>query len=236
MDMSDQQKEENELMKLKISLRNEMSKRERLEEDLQKMTARVIEVQEEEWRRISRNLHDGIGQNLYSHLITINLLQSQTCHPLIDQIEGEAVQLIEEIREISWELRPAVLDDLGLVPAIRSYMGRFSDFHKIKVEFDCNLQKRIPINIELTIYRIIQESLTNIRKYAQTEQAHVSIQERNQWVMVKIEDFGIGFDYRKAVRGVGLFSMEERARAVGGTLSIHSAPGKGTSISLEVPL
>lgn len=219
-----------------LAIRYEITNRKRFEEDLQKMTTRVIEVQEEERKRISRNLHDGLGQNLYSHLITINLLQSQINHPLIEQIERETTQLIEEIREISWELRPAVLDDLGLVPAIRTYLGRFSDFHKIKIKFDCNLHKRIPINKELTIYRIIQESLTNIRKYAETEQAYVSIKEWDHKVKVMIEDQGKGFDSTKSARGVGLFSMEERARAVGGTLSVSSAPSNGTQITLEVPL
>jgi two-component system, NarL family, sensor histidine kinase NreB len=226
----------NELKRALQELAAEINKRKKIEEDLQKMATRIIDVQEEERKRISRNLHDGVGQNLYSHLITINLLQSEISHSLLDQMEREASQLIEEVREISWELRPSVLDDLGLVPAIRSFLGRYGEHYKIDLKFDCSLHKRLTINIELTIYRIIQEALTNIRKYAQSEKARISINEFENKVMVTIEDWGMGFDPDKCARGVGLFSMEERARAVGGTLQIHSGVGEGTKIILEVPL
>lgn len=203
---------------------------------LARPAARIIDVQEEERKRISRNLHDGIGQNLYSHLITINILQSSVKHPLIEQMQLEATQLIEEIREISWELRPSVLDDLGLVPAIRSFLHRYSEHYKINVKFICKLQRRLEINKELTIYRIIQESLTNIRKYAETDQAAITIEESGHIVRVTIQDWGKGFDPETTARGVGLFSMEERARAVEGLLHLSSNPGEGTEIHLEVPI
>src|SRR5207244_11730520 len=113
----------------------EIKKRKQTKVELQKMMVRIIDVQEEERKRLSRNLHDGIGQNLYSHLITINRLMSELNHPLLEQMQEEAAQLIEEIREISWELRPSVLDDLGLVPAIRSFLSRYSDHYSIDVFF-----------------------------------------------------------------------------------------------------
>jgi PAS domain S-box-containing protein len=219
-----------------LAIRYEVSERKRVEEENQKMMMRVIDVQEEERRRLSRNLHDGIGQNLYSHLITINRLLSQMDHPLLQQMQEEATQLIEEIREISWELRPSVLDDLGLVPAIRSFLTRFSDHYQIDVFFECVLNHRLDISIELTIYRIIQESLTNIRKYADVTEATVTIRELDQSIRVMIEDNGKGFDREAQVTGVGLFSMDERARSVGGELIIHSLPGYGTKIILEVPI
>ncbi|GHI00239.1 PAS domain-containing sensor histidine kinase [Neobacillus kokaensis] len=220
-----------------LAIRYEITERKRVEQELQKMMTRIINVQEEERKRFSRNLHDGIGQNLYSHLITINRLLSEMDHPLLHQMQEEATQLIEEIREISWELRPSVLDDLGLVPAIRSYLTRFSDHYNIDVYFDCVLHQRLEISIELTIYRIIQEALTNIRKYAGVTEAVVTVREMDDVVRVMIEDKGKGFnlDLRAKSPGVGLFSMDERARSVGGTLSIHSSPGKGTRIILEAP-
>jgi signal transduction histidine kinase len=207
----------------------------KFEAELQKMSTRIIEVQEEERKRISRNLHDGIGQNLYSHLITINLLRTMVDHPLIDQLQLEATQLIEEIRDFSWELRPSVLDDLGLVPAIRSFINRFSSFYKIEVTFTGNLQKRLEITKELSIYRVIQESLTNVRKYADTNKAKITINELDDLIKIKIEDEGKGFDPETTKRGVGLFSMAERAKAVGGHLYVTSTIGKGTEITLEVP-
>jgi PAS domain S-box-containing protein len=218
-----------------LAIRYEITERKRVEQELQKMMTTIIDVQEEERKRLSRNLHDGIGQNLYSHLITINRLHSEMDHPLLEQMQNEATQLIEEIRDISWELRPSVLDDLGLVPAIRSFLSRFSENYHIDVYFECVLNRRLDIAIELTIYRIIQEALTNIRKYAEVSNAAVTIREMDEVVRVMIEDKGRGFELDSESRGVGLFSMDERARAVGGELTINSTPGKGTRIILEVP-
>ncbi|MDR7002437.1 PAS domain-containing sensor histidine kinase [Neobacillus niacini] len=217
-----------------VAIRHEITERKRVEQELQKMMTTIIDVQEEERKRLSRNLHDGIGQNLYSHLITINRLLNEHDHPLLQQMQQEATQLIEEIREISWELRPSVLDDLGLVPAIRSFLSRYSDHYNIDVFFECGLNKRLPISIELTIYRIIQEALTNIRKYAHVSEATVTIREMDGAIRVMIEDKGSGFNVETAQRGVGLFSMDERSRAVNGDLSILSNPGKGTKIIFEV--
>ena len=218
-----------------LAIRYEITERKRVEQELQKMMTTIINVQEEERKRLSRNLHDGIGQNLYSHLITINRLLSEMDHPLLEQMQKEATQLIEEIRDISWELRPSVLDDLGLVPAIRSFLSRFSESYHIDVFLECVLNRRLDISIELTIYRIIQEALTNIRKYAEVSKATVTIREMDQIVRVMIEDKGKGFELDSQSRGVGLFSMDERTRAVGGELTINSLPGKGTRIILEVP-
>lgn len=218
-----------------LAIRYEITERKRVEQELQKMMTTIINVQEEERKRLSRNLHDGIGQNLYSHLITINRLLSEMDHPLLEQMQNEATQLIEEIRDISWELRPSVLDDLGLVPAIRSFLSRFSENYHIDVYFECVLNRRLDIGIELTIYRIIQEALTNIRKYAEVSDAAVTIREMDEVVRVMIEDKGKGFELVSHSRGVGLFSMDERARAVGGELTINSSPDKGTRIILEVP-
>ncbi len=218
-----------------LAIRYEITERKRVERELQKMMTTIINVQEEERKRLSRNLHDGIGQNLYSHLITINRLLAEMDHPLLEQMQTEATELIEEIREISWELRPSVLDDLGLVPAIRSFLTRYSDHYNIDVYFECVLNRRLDISIELTIYRIIQEALTNIRKYAEVNEATVSVREIEDVIRVMIEDKGKGFDVKNQTFGVGLFSMDERARSVGGELLISSSPRKGTKLILEVP-
>lgn len=218
-----------------LSIRYEITERKRVEAELQKMMTRIIDVQEDERKRLSRNLHDGIGQNLYSHLITIHRLKAEMDHPLIDQMLDEAQELIEEVRDISWELRPSVLDDLGLIPAIRSFLNRFSEHYKIDVYFDCVLSRRLDYTIETTIYRVIQESLTNVRKYAEVEEAAVTVREMDDVIRVMIEDLGKGFIMEENSRGVGLFSMEERARAVGGSLQVSSYPEKGTKIILEVP-
>jgi two-component system sensor histidine kinase NreB len=226
---------EAKLEKSMQELHNEITKRKQAEEELRKMRSGIIDIQEEERKRLSRNLHDGIGQNLYSHLITINRLLAELKHPLLEQMQEEATQLIEEIRDISWELRPAVLDDLGLVPAIRTFLTRYSNSYHIDIFFDCVLSRRLDMSIETAIYRVIQEALTNIRKYAGVSEANVTIREMDEFVRVMIEDKGKGFEWDHSISGVGLFSMDERARAVGGEVTIFSAPGEGTRIVLEVP-
>ena len=218
-----------------LAIRSEITERKRVEEELKKTMSRIIEVQEEERKRLSRELHDGIGQNLYSHLITISRLKSESDHELIDQMLEEATELIEEVREISWELRPSVLDDLGLIPAIRSFLNRYSEHYDIDVFFECFLHNRLESAIEVTIYRIIQEALTNIRKYAEVEEASVIIREMDDIVRVMVEDKGKGFDPDSLAGGVGVISMEERAKSVAGELSISSKPGKGTKIIAEIP-
>ena len=218
-----------------LAIRYEITDRKQVEVELQRMMARIIDVQEEERKVLSRNLHDGIGQNLYSHLITISRIRSEIDHPLLQQLHEETSNLIKDVREISWELRPSVLDDLGLLPAIRSYLTRYADFYEIDVEFECGLLTRLDINSELAIYRIIQEALTNIRKYACVDKAKVIIREETNHVRVLIEDNGQGFDLRSNSSGVGLYSMEERAKSAGGLVEIYSEPNKGTKIVLELP-
>ncbi|MEH7523001.1 PAS domain S-box protein [Bacillus sp. JJ1503] len=219
-----------------LAIRHEITNRKQIEDELQNMMTKIIDIQEEERKRLSRELHDGVGQNLYSHLITINRLQAEMEHPLLEQMQDEAREIIEDLRDLSWELRPSVLDDLGLIPAIRSYLVRFSENYLINVHFDCYINSRLSPSTEISIYRIIQESLTNIRKYAETDEASVIIRKMDDVIRVVIEDKGIGFDMDQISRGVGLFSMEDRARAVGGTMTIHSVKGKGTKVILEIPL
>lgn len=218
-----------------LAIRSEITNRKKVEEELKQMATRIIDVQEEERKRLSRNLHDGIGQNLYSHLITISRIHAELDHPLITQMRDEATAIIEEVREISWELRPSVLDDLGLIPAIRSFLNRYSDNYNIDVFFECVLENRLGNQSEITIYRIIQEALTNVRKYAGVKQASVTIRELNEVVRVMVEDKGKGFVQDRLACGVGLFSMEERSKSVGGELHIHTAPGKGTKVILDIP-
>jgi PAS domain S-box-containing protein len=219
-----------------LAIRHEITERKKVEEELQVLMTKIIDVQEDERRHLSRELHDGVGQNLYSHLITINRLKTEVSHPLLDQMEEEAMKIIEEVRGVSWELRPSVLDDLGLVPAIRSYLTYFSEHHQINVYFDSHLTSRLSDKKEITIYRIIQEALTNIWKYAAIGEATVTIREMSDVIRVMVEDQGKGFDIKTIKRGVGLSSMEERARAVNGYISINSKKNYGTKIILEMPL
>jgi two-component system, NarL family, sensor histidine kinase NreB len=154
----------------------------------------------------------------------------------LEQLARQVSELMVDVRGLAWELRPSVLDDLGIVPALRTYIEIFSQHYGMNVQFDCQLRKRPRIEVETTIYRIVQEALTNVGKYAGVSDAYVRLSEVEDAVEVVVEDKGQGFDREHAGRGVGLFSMEERARAVAGRLRIRSAVGEGTTIRLIVPI
>ena len=219
-----------------LSIRNEVTKLKQVEQELKTMMTRVIEVQEEERKRISRELHDGVGQSLFSLLIRIDRLLDD--HPEMAELRSlrrDVADVMEDIRSMSRELRPSVLDDLGVGPAVRTYVENYSAHYGIDVRLVIELRGRPAIAAETTIYRVVQEALTNIAKYADVDECEVTIKETDDKVETIVRDEGAGFDPSVSRTGVGLFSMEERARAVGGSLVIRSAPDKGTEVRLIVP-
>jgi len=219
-----------------LSIRNEVTKLKQVEQELKTMMTRVIEVQEEERKRISRELHDGVGQSLFSLLIRIDRLLDD--HPEMAELRGlrrDVANVMEDIRSMARELRPSVLDDLGVGPAVRTYVENYSAHYGIDVRLVIELRGRPAIAAETTIYRVVQEALTNIAKYADVDECEVTIKETDDKVETIVRDEGAGFDPSVSRTGVGLFSMEERARAVGGSLVIRSAPDKGTEVRLIVP-
>ncbi|MCM3784622.1 PAS domain-containing sensor histidine kinase [Neobacillus mesonae] len=220
-----------------LAVRNEVTKLKEVEAELQSMMTKVISIQEEERKRFSRELHDGIGQSLYSLVIQIDQLASsedegqKQLQPLRDQVTS----IIEEVRGLAWQLRPSVLDDLGVVPAIRSYIENYRNYYGIEVRFECRLHRRLPHHQELAVYRIIQEALTNTAKHADAAEASVTIDDQEHELIIIIADEGEGFNSDTPGSGVGMFSMEERARSAGGALSIESSLGKGTRIRASFP-
>lgn len=218
-----------------LAIRNEVTQLKKVEEELKNLMSRVIGIQEEERKRFSRELHDGIGQSLFSLLIQLDQLISDEGNDKLEKIRQEVSFLIEDVRGLAWELRPSVLDDLGVVPAIRKYLDNFSKHYGILIHFDCNLRKRLVMEKETAIYRVIQEALANIGKYADVSEANVTITENETYVLVQIIDRGKGFSRSHKMKGVGLISMEERVRGVGGKFEIHSEEGKGTTVKINVP-
>ena len=206
-----------------------------MQEELQLMMSQVIQIQEEERRKFSRELHDGIGQSLFSLLIQMDRLIGEGNSEMAF-LRQNVSGIIEEVRSLAWQIRPSVLDDLGVVPAIRTYIENFTDHHGIRVELGSNLRRRLGALEETTIYRVIQEALTNIAKYADVSEARVVVHESDSTVQVRIEDQGKGFIRNGGSKGVGLFSMEERAKSIGGKLSINSELGEGTTVTLMVPI
>ena len=203
---------------------------------------RVVQAQEAERSRLARELHDETGQALTSILLGLKPLEEALAdHPAraaLAELREHVVSALQDVRRLAVELRPAVLDDFGLVPALERLTDAFAEQSDVRVDFHSALGGlRLPGEVETTLYRVVQESLTNIVKHASAHNVSVSIARRGSTVAAVIEDDGAGFDQR-AVReeGVGLLGMRERLSFVDGRLEIESRPGAGTTIVAEVPL
>ncbi|PWK15671.1 PAS domain-containing sensor histidine kinase [Tumebacillus permanentifrigoris] len=206
------------------------------------LTNYVIQAQEEERKRISRDLHDGIGQALYSIMVglrVVNQLQiDEEIKHHLEEVQQLTARTMEEVKSLSVELRPSALDDLGLVAALRSYAKRFEQTFGILTHIEISGQRRrYHSTVETALYRICQEAMTNAAKYADTDQITLRFVDRADRVELEVEDAGIGFDPTQLqIRGtgLGLFGMRERVSLLGGTLTLTSAPQKGTKIHVEI--
>ena len=203
---------------------------------------RVVQAQELERQKLARELHDETGQALTSILLGLKPLEEALAdHPARAALTGlreQVVSALQDVRRLAVELRPAVLDDFGLVPALERLTDAFAEQSDIRVDFHSALgETRLPSEVETTLYRLVQESLTNIVKHANAHNISVSIAPRGSTVAAVIEDDGAGFDQRSVGgEGVGLLGMRERLSFVDGRLEIESRPGAGTTIVAEVPL
>jgi signal transduction histidine kinase len=207
-----------------------------------KLLERLISAQEEERRRISRELHDSVGQALSSMIVGISVV-SRLEDPVkieakvaeLDQLGTETLQLV---RQLSRELRPSALDDLGLGAALDRYAAEFSVQHpELAIDLHCNLTTRLSPAVETALYRIIQEAMTNVARHSQADTLSVLISRRDGLVHVIVEDNGSGFDpslTRTNGFSVGIHAMEERAELLGGRFTVESG-GSGTTVYIEVP-
>ena len=212
--------------------------------EIRALAASLLAAQEEERRRVSRELHDQICQQLASLAIEIgglaaNLPPPEDAQSRLNALQARVVKASEETRHIAYQLHPSALDDLGLVVSLRALCKEFSERESIAVEFTSRvLPGSIPRDIVSCLYRVAQESLQNIAKHSNAKHASVALSLRKKSVLLSIEDDGAGFDaiVVKGRGGLGLVGMEERAHMVHGTLSIEAQPGHGARISLTVPL
>jgi two-component system sensor histidine kinase UhpB len=206
----------------------------------------IINAQEQERKRIARELHDETSQVLTSLLISLAILEesvtTQAARDRIADTRKLAHQTLRAIRNLSIDLRPSALDDLGLLPAIRWYIKEYQQKCTIEVEFSATgFKERLPAELETALYRIVQEALTNIARHAMATHIVVTMNEDAEAVYVTIRDNGIGFDVDTVLktpyqeRGLGLAGMSERAVLLDGTLNIHSAVGHGTTIQVQIP-
>jgi signal transduction histidine kinase len=221
-------------------LRYEALARSRLE--LEGLSARLVEAQEEERRSISRELHDEVGQSLGALLVEVGQLgklvppEDRATQAQIAQIKSVAESAVKSIRDIALLLRPPMLDDLGLVPALEWQAREISRRSDMEVEVHSeNVSETLGDETKVTVYRLVQEALNNAATHASAKNAKVTIAQNPDKIMVEIIDDGHGFDPGRQ-RGMGILGMEERVRRLGGTLTIESAPGKGATVEAELPL
>ena len=217
----------------------------RLEEERRQTAERVLQAQERERQRVARELHDQTGQTLTHEIIRLDLLLENTSDPegrgQIEDAKRTLEDTLEEVHRMAQDLRPSVLDDLGLVPALRT-LARRGSAPDVTVRVD-GLQSRLPAAIETALYRIAQEALTNASKYAKASHIEIDLHSHDGSVRLSVRDNGVGFDPRSIPlngtpgrAGLGIFGMRERATLLHGTLEIHSRPADGTEVVVELPL
>ncbi len=202
----------------------------------------IIAAQEEERRRISRELHDGVAQELLTATLSLQLLAGHTDEDgtaALDEARGIINGVLDELHNISVQLRPSALDHLGFVPALRSQALVLEKTYGSAIAFEGDLSlRRFTHALETQIYRICQEAMTNACKYSGSDVVCVRIEEAGEWLHVEVSDDGCGFDVDKPTikgSGCGLLGMQERAALIGAALSIESGAG-GTRVSLSAPM
>src|SRR5215208_750897 len=236
-----------ELSRVNENLQTEIIKHKESETARLELLRRLVTAQEEERRRISRELHDQTGQHLAALLLGLKTLNnsmgngSAPLHKSLLQLQKLTERLVEETHHLAWELRPAALDDLGLETAISNYVEKWSERNSIPLDFHSGLDKfRLPPPVETAVFRIVQEALTNVLKHAQATRVSVMLEYRYDELLVIVEDNGRGFqpDVPLTVKergGLGLLGIHERAVLVGGKLNIESEPGSGATLAIRIP-
>lgn len=204
---------------------------------------RVIAAQEEERRRISRELHDSTSQSLTSLMVGLRTLDGICDNPQVhvqaQELRDVTGQVLEDVHNLAVQLRPSVLDDLGLSAALERLIQEWQKRHQIQVDVVVHLAgERLPDAIETALYRIIQEALTNVARHAQAKSVSVLVERRHQDVVTVIEDDGKGFDIDQTHSDghLGLVGIRERAELLGGSLVVESNTGRGTSLYVQLPL
>ena len=214
--------------------------------ELRALASQVIRAQEQERQRVARELHDDTAQVLFAQLLRLTTLRASP-NPEVSQtsadLEQMTVEALESVRRLALELRPPALDDLGLEAALEGLAQRYADQLDIPVDYQARGPRlRLSEEIELVLYRVAQESLTNIVKHAGADKVWIDLDRGVHDLSLSIRDNGVGFDPEdtetpgRARAGLGLFGMRERAALAGGTLRIWQRPGGGTEVFTFIPL
>ncbi len=219
----------------------DITERKRSEEQLRHLSQRLVSLQENERRAIARELHDEIGQSLTALKLFMDrasAVQLGTDNAGLQEARKTLRELMGRIRDMSLDLRPTMLDDLGLLPTLMWHFKRYTAQTRVRVDFrHSGLQMELPPEVVSAAYRIVQEALTNVARHAQVSDVVVSVCTDNDALVLEVEDQGAGFDLNKiAPSSIGLNSMRERALSLNGKLMVRSAPGEGTCLIAELPL
>lgn len=218
-----------------------------LNRELRALSDKVLRVQEEERKRISRELHDEIGQALTAINMNLTLLHkngktdARLFERKVADAQGLLIHTMDTVHRFARELRPAILDDLGLLPALRSYLSAFAERTGLRARFHGNAAvERLGSEQKTVVFRVAQESLTNVAKHARAGRVEVSLRKFEDRVRMEIKDDGKAFRVNqqapaKGRKRLGLLGMQERVRLVNGRLVVASAPGKGTTVRVEIP-
>lgn len=212
-------------------------------ERLQTLSRRLVEIQESERLYIARELHDEAGQALTSLMVSLRRVEKDAgerdlVRAHIAEMDRSLQGVIEDLHRLAMALRPAALDHLGLEAALRQNAETVAERSGLKVRVQTfGVEARLPRNVETILYRIVQEALTNVVRHAGASRVDVVLTTRDDKVVVMVEDNGVGFDPAETMESehIGLLGMRERAETLGGSLTIESGPGKGTTIVAEVP-
>ena len=211
------------------------------------LLGKVMTAQEEERTRLARELHDAIGQSLTAIIMTTAIVEKSLppgyprSRQKLAKVRSIAAQALKDLRNLIYDLRPETLDDLGLGLALRTQAQKHLEPAGVKVQLKTSgLKERLPPEMEIVIFRVVQEAITNIARHAQASEAHISLTLKTDRLMVRVEDDGVGFDPDYIMNGErqawGLRGMEERITLLGGKFYIGSKPGSGTLLLAEVPL
>ncbi len=214
-------------------------------QELRDLAARLLTVQEEERRRISRDLHDDINQRLAMLVVQAESLEANlppsagACSKELRSIQDRLTELSDDVRHLAYQFHPSILDDLGLPVALQRLVDDCAARSNLKISFDVHATPQaIPQAVSTCLYRIAQECLVNVMKHARATRVLVSLASTPDAITLNVQDDGVGFDTQQVVdnpRGLGLVSMAERVRLVHGTVTIDSIPQQGTRLAITVP-
>lgn len=220
-----------------------------MQENLRYLSCQILNVQEEERKRISRELHDEVGQALTAVNVNLAVLKKAVngkggqLRRKIRDAQALLEQTMETVHNFSRELRPAMLDDLGLIPALRSFVKSFSERTGVQVHFSSSSEvEKMETDQKTVFYRVAQEGLTNIAKHAQATEGRVILRKQKQGIRMEIIDNGKAFCVerhlspdKKGKKRLGLIGIQERVRLANGKCDVESTPGKGTRLRIWIP-